>query len=44
MTSWLKSGSARAGEHLEGAKQYLAAILPTATALAVGFKFGLGRG
>jgi uncharacterized membrane protein (Fun14 family) len=44
VTSWLKSTSAWAGEQLEGAKQYLAAILPTAAALAVGFKVGLGRG
>ena len=42
--AWLESTSAWAGDKLEGTKQYLAAILPTATAIAVGFKFGLGRG
>ncbi len=42
--AWLESASAWAGEQLDGARQYLAAILPTAAAIAVGFKFGLGRG
>ena len=41
---WLESTSAWAGEKLEGTRQYLAAVLPTAAAIAVGFKLGLGRG
>jgi uncharacterized membrane protein (Fun14 family) len=43
ITGWLQLGSSWAGEQLEGAKQYLAAILPTAAAIGVGFKVGLGR-
>ena len=43
VTSWLELGSSWAGDQLEGAQQYLAAILPTAAAIGVGFKVGLGR-
>lgn len=35
--------SSWAGEKLTGIKQYLAAILPTAAAIGIGFKVGLGR-
>lgn len=43
MESWVQAGSSWAGEQLEGVKQYLAALLPTAAAVGVGFKVGLGR-
>ena len=43
VTEWLRLGSSWAGEQLEGVTQYLAAILPTAAAVGVGFKVGLGR-
>jgi uncharacterized membrane protein (Fun14 family) len=43
MESWLQAGSSWAGERLEGVKQYLAALAPTAAAVGVGFKVGLGR-
>jgi uncharacterized membrane protein (Fun14 family) len=39
--SWASSW---AGETLSGVKQYLAAIVPTAAAMGLGFKVGLGRG
>jgi len=36
--------SSWAGETLTGIGEYLAAIVPTAAAMGVGFKVGLGRG
>ena len=39
----LAAGSSWAGDRLTGLKQYVAAILPTAAAVGVGFKFGFGR-
>lgn len=44
LEGWLRLGSSWAGEKLQGAKQYLAAVLPAAAALAVGFKIGMARG
>jgi uncharacterized membrane protein (Fun14 family) len=41
---FLKTASSWAGEQLTGIKQYLAAMLPTAAAIGIGFKLGLGRG
>jgi uncharacterized membrane protein (Fun14 family) len=43
MQDWLRSASSWAGDQLEGAAQYLAAILPPVAALGIGFRFGLGR-
>jgi uncharacterized membrane protein (Fun14 family) len=39
----LEAGSSWAGDKLTGFKQYMAAILPTAAAVGVGFKVGFGR-
>jgi uncharacterized membrane protein (Fun14 family) len=39
----LDAGSSWAGDKLEGFKQYVAAMLPTAAALGIGFKVGFGR-
>ncbi len=39
----LETGSSWAGDKLTGVKQYLAAVLPTAAAVGVGFKVGFGR-
>jgi hypothetical protein len=44
VSDFLNWASSWAGDTLTGIKQYLAAILPTAAAVGVGFKVGLGRG
>lgn len=40
---YFELASSWAGEKLTGMKQYLAAIVPTAAALGIGFKIGLSR-
>jgi uncharacterized membrane protein (Fun14 family) len=44
MQDWLRNASSWAGDQLEGAAQYLAAILPPLAALGIGFRFGMLRG
>jgi uncharacterized membrane protein (Fun14 family) len=43
MQGWLRAASSWAGDQLEGAAQYLAAILPPIAALGIGLRLGLLR-
>jgi uncharacterized membrane protein (Fun14 family) len=38
---WLRSASSWAGDQVEGAARYLAALLPPVAALGIGIRFGL---
>ena len=44
MEEWLRSASSWAGDQLEGAARYLAAIVPPVAALGVGIRFGMRSG